>query len=663
MPILSAQAASSSSISVQQNVNLNVASLLSLAGDWQFYWQQTLSPKDFVNPSEQTDLSLPISATIKVPSSWKGQSLDQQTNKGNPLPRDGYATYRLQQEIPPQWVKKDLSLSVRYVSSAYRIWIDGHEFAGLGKVGTTANEETPESRAMHYDFRPQSSQIEIVMQVSNFSYSEPGITQPVVLGPASLVEDFQMRNYVIRDLVFIGVFFALAIFHLILYFLRKNEQSLLWLSLIGWTAGFRTFLINEHFVHPMFPAFTWEWVLRSEFVMDVGLFLCIVMYTKVMYSNEMKSWYMRVFYVYVALFACFILFVPTIQFTSNFLAQYILVTFFLILLIHITAVAVIRKREGAWFNVITLGLTVIGVLNDIVYYAGLVETVPIFAITICLYLMAQASIVARRYAFTMRQSQELSHHLATINADLEQQVKQRTQERINFLTNIAHDIGAPLLSVQSALMLLRDGSFSPDKQAQLLDMMVAKSDYARQMVQDLFDLLKLESGEVELHLEKIAIGQFISDVAEKFQTETVATGKQITLYVHPLEAALNVEPYASIDVHRMKRVMQNLLDNAVKFSRGLCDRIELKSVVSASQWHVEIIDFGSGIAEEMIPFVFKRFYAQKHTVPGFNESGSGIGLSIVKEIIEHHQGEVGVRSKVGKGSAFFFTIPLVVDND
>ncbi len=188
--------------------------------------------------------------------------------------------------------------------------------------------------------------------------------------------------------------------------------------------------------------------------------------------------------------------------------------------------------------------------------------------------------------------------------------------------------------------------------------MVSKSGYARQMVQDMFDLLKLESGEVDLNLEKVAVAQFITDVAERFRIEMEATGKKVELLVQETGKSVKMERWLELDIHRMMRVMQNLLDNAVKFSRGSGDRIELKWEVQADKFRVEVTDFGRGIEPALLPFVFNRFYVQKNA----NPNGSGIGLSVVKEIIERHRGEVGVRSVVGKGSTFFFTIPLSPQN-
>ncbi len=340
----------------------------------------------------------------------------------------------------------------------------------MGKIGTSTSTEQVNARAATFEFQPQSTQVEIILQVSNFSYNVPGITEPTIIGPTQLVTNYDMRNYVIQDLVLIGLFLGLALFHFVLYFLRRGEMSLLWLGFVGLTATFRTLFINEHFVYPLIPGVSWEWILRIQYTSDVCLFLCVVLYTRSMFSQEMKNWYMQIFYGYALIVSGFILFSSSERISSNTLLLVTFIVFFIFLLIQTTVLAIFRKREGAGLNAFALTVLLFSIIHDTLHYAKIIDSVPIFRYTICLYLFFQAFLVARRYAFTMRQSQELSQNLALINSDLELQVKERTQERINFLTNVAHDIGSPLLSIQSSLMLLRDGSFPPEKQAELLEL-------------------------------------------------------------------------------------------------------------------------------------------------------------------------------------------------
>jgi signal transduction histidine kinase len=113
----------------------------------------------------------------------------------------------------------------------------------------------------------------------------------------------------------------------------------------------------------------------------------------------------------------------------------------------------------------------------------------------------------------------------------------------------------------------------------------------------------------------------------------------------------------------MYRVVQNLLDNAVKFSTDPRQPIEFTSTVRSvhdagglrEEWHVEIVDFGVGIASTHLPMIFERFYTRSSGLP----VGSGLGLAISKEIIERHGGTIEVSSSEGHGSTFSFTVPIM----
>jgi hypothetical protein len=101
-----------------------------LAGEWEFYWQQLLQPDDFRLAEHPQSTNEPMRDFIQVPSSWVGQTLGKQTNGGQPLPRDGYATYRKLLQLQPEQIGVNSALFFRYVDSAFRIWIDGKEYDG-----------------------------------------------------------------------------------------------------------------------------------------------------------------------------------------------------------------------------------------------------------------------------------------------------------------------------------------------------------------------------------------------------------------------------------------------------------------------------------------------------------------------------------------------------
>ena len=143
---------------------------ISLAGQWQFYWGQLLTPADFVAMSDD---EIAGGTTIAVPSSWARQVLGPDVNAGQPLPVFGVATYRKQVELRPDQVDTYLMVTLDSVGSAYRIWVNGTLVGGLGTMvahtPTRDNDaEVPQIRLNLLNITPKTQQLDIVVQVSNY---------------------------------------------------------------------------------------------------------------------------------------------------------------------------------------------------------------------------------------------------------------------------------------------------------------------------------------------------------------------------------------------------------------------------------------------------------------------------------------------------------------
>jgi hypothetical protein len=148
---------------------------ISLAGEWQFYWGQLLSPADFAVASN----AIPYGSKIAVPSSWVGQVLEQAVNAAT-LPYFGVATYRTQVVIPSRQVGTHTVLLLESIGAAYKVWVNGVLVGGLGQVARGSGlgdsyAETPQIQLNLIDIIPNTGQLDIIVQVSNYSFRESGI--------------------------------------------------------------------------------------------------------------------------------------------------------------------------------------------------------------------------------------------------------------------------------------------------------------------------------------------------------------------------------------------------------------------------------------------------------------------------------------------------------
>jgi NtrC-family two-component system sensor histidine kinase KinB len=227
----------------------------------------------------------------------------------------------------------------------------------------------------------------------------------------------------------------------------------------------------------------------------------------------------------------------------------------------------------------------------------------------------------------------------------------------NLISTVSHELKTPLTSVRMALYLLHEKTVGVlnEKQADLVSTAREDADRLLRTLNDLLDLAKLEQGPSQLELVSVPPTELV-DTAIRGTTE-IAHASEINLKT---EIAPNL-PEVRIDRQRIAYVFANLITNAIKYSpKGT----EVKVRVGMGQTRTgkpcvrfSVSDHGAGISQEHQAHIFERFYR----VPGTNKSGAGLGLSIAREVVMAHHGEIGILSKMGEGSEFFFVLPLATD--
>ncbi len=227
----------------------------------------------------------------------------------------------------------------------------------------------------------------------------------------------------------------------------------------------------------------------------------------------------------------------------------------------------------------------------------------------------------------------------------------------NMIATVSHELKTPLTSVRMALYLLFEKTVGGlnKKQTELVAAAREDADRLLKTLNDLLDLAKLEQGPTPLELKNVTPREIV-ETAERSMRE-VAHAASVTLKI---TVAPNL-PNVQIDPQRIAYVFANLITNAVKFSPTggeVLLRAELGQTRSFKPCvRFSVSDQGPGVTPEHQEHVFERFYR----VPGTNKSGAGLGLSIAREIVVAHQGEIGVISEPGRGSEFFFVLPLVLE--
>jgi len=253
-------------------------------------------------------------------------------------------------------------------------------------------------------------------------------------------------------------------------------------------------------------------------------------------------------------------------------------------------------------------------------------------------------------------AEDLAHRAAVAleNARLYQEVREADRRKDEFLAVLGHELRNPLAPISNALHLLKMPGAKPQVVEQAREMMERQIQHMVRLVDDLLDVSRIVRGKVELRCEPLELSAVVARAVETVQPLLEAEG-------HKLSVELPVEPLCvQGDLVRLAQILGNLLHNAARYTeRGGEIRIVAKRV--GDQAALSVLDNGIGISPENLPRIWDMFAQADRRLKG-SQGGMGIGLALVKGLVERHGGTVAARSAgLGQGSEFVITLPLRKD--
>ena len=228
------------------------------------------------------------------------------------------------------------------------------------------------------------------------------------------------------------------------------------------------------------------------------------------------------------------------------------------------------------------------------------------------------------------------------------ELKKSEELRRELMANISHDLRTPLTMIRGCGEIMRD--IPGECNAENIQIIIDESRRLNDMVTDILDLSKLQSGVVELDITEVAITKLIEDVVNGYKktSENIEIEFKFDEYLH-----------TKCDYIQISRVMHNLINNAINYSYegGIVTVLQQKT--DDGKIRIDVIDRGKGIAEEEIPLIWEKYYKVDKNRK-MTSKGTGLGLSIVKNIFELHNIKYAVKSKKGEGSDFYFFMENIV---
>jgi len=227
----------------------------------------------------------------------------------------------------------------------------------------------------------------------------------------------------------------------------------------------------------------------------------------------------------------------------------------------------------------------------------------------------------------------------------------RRLERVrrDFIANISHELRTPTASLKAIAETLQDGAIDDSAVAKdFLGKMNAEVDKLTQMIQELGELARIESGQTPIQKKPFDIAEVIEQTVGRLSMQADRAGLNMSI-----DVATSL-PHALGDRDRVEQVLVNLLHNAIKFTLP-GGRVNTSAKTEGNVIIVSVTDTGTGIPANDLPRIFERFYKIDKARTG---GGTGLGLAIAKHIVEAHGGRIWAESVEGKGSTFSFTLPL-----
>jgi signal transduction histidine kinase len=248
------------------------------------------------------------------------------------------------------------------------------------------------------------------------------------------------------------------------------------------------------------------------------------------------------------------------------------------------------------------------------------------------------------------------HHLGksvnTMLCKINQQMSQLTaldEQRRQLLAHLSHDLRTPLASLKGYLELLNKGEVTnTETYEQYLKVILNNCNQLKSLIDQIFELAHLESGQAKVNLEVFNLGELIYDVVAKFALD--ANHQKVSLVVSPVECDFNVYT----DIAKLERILTNLIGNALRH-KPESGTIEIQVHNQEEGVQVMVVDSGVGISGKDLPYIFEARYQASNSL-GCKKSHAGLGLAITKRLIQLIKSDIKVNSELGKGTVFSFLL-------
>lgn len=412
-----------------RNINLEQLGEIEFTGEWEFYWNQLLSPGDF---KQDTPENVKF---IHIPSVWNSFTID---NKN--LPGKGAATYRL---LILNNTQQTMALKLGSIGTAFKLFINDSLICSGGKVSLNEENAEPGYNPGVFSFRTPTDTTSIIFQVSNYHYSKGGLWNNFYsLGSQKIVQKKWNRKIQL-SLLLIGSMLIFALYHLGLYLINRNFRYTLYFSLFCLVIAIRTLVVNEIFLLDLFPNFNWEALIKTEYITLLAGTITFILFIYKFFNDIFSEKMLRFVLSISIILTLIILSTPAVFFTKYLIVYQINIVIASSYIIYVVIKALRLKRQSAIILLIGFMLLFLAIFNDILYTNKILNTAYLTSFGFILFIFSQGIMLSHRFSSLFAQTETLAHRLEATNQNLERLVTKRTekiQEQNAILVNQRNEI-------------------------------------------------------------------------------------------------------------------------------------------------------------------------------------------------------------------------------
>ncbi len=599
-----------------------------LKGEWQFY------PNVFLSHYDNEQAISEASRLIQVPGDWRGAFSPASEHSY------GYGTYRLRILVDPA-PKQVYGFWIKQIEASSQIEINGQIENPFGIPGERKEAYTPQ--VMTYTAMYQASgdvtEIELLVRAANYDHPyKGGIIESIRMGSDAAIDTERMYSIGFQMITFV-ILLLHSLYAIILFCFQPKQKTFLLFFLLLLTTGISVISDDDRLLLIWLPlSYHWALIIKLLSYLLLAYFMLALARS---FSNNHSG--RRAFQLYGGMLAAYCLFLLAAPLSYVYwTTRYEIFTLFYLIPViwfaYVVCVMVVKNQRDAVFVLFSAASIASSVIWGVFVSRGLVDTIY-YPIDILAAMIGFSTYWFKRY---FRSTDE--------NEMLNLQLKQADKMKDQFLANTSHELRTPLHGIMNIAhtILLNEQDKLQEKSYKDMELLVTISRRMSYLLDDLLDVVRLSDKRIVLRQESLRMQAILPSVMDMLSYMTA--GKRVVLRKEISPSF----PAVWADEKRLVQILFNLLHNALKYTS------EGSVTVGAERLNgyavIRVADTGAGMDEETQQRVFMAYEQGAHGISG--EGGIGLGLSICKQLVELHAGELNVRSELGKGTEFSFKLPL-----